>query len=198
VTGDSLDSGPRQRGDQRHDSEFTLRWTFERADLEDVFRAFFRPRIRLLMVTPIALVCGVMFALRPALSNVAFVGAVLVALAGVLLIATIPRWMALQGWRAHPRLQGGAMEATVSAAGVQIRSPGAANDCAWDVFQRVHETDRAFLLPLSKELTSSVILPKRAMANEATDIAALRAMFHRMIDGDSSTDGPRREAPLGS
>jgi hypothetical protein len=26
---------------------FTLRWTYERADLEDVFSAFCRPRIRL-------------------------------------------------------------------------------------------------------------------------------------------------------
>jgi hypothetical protein len=193
-----LDSTPRQPGDQRDDSVFTLRWTFERADLEDVFSAFFRPRIRLLMVTPIVLVCGVMLALRPAVSDFAVGGIVLATFAGVLLVATIPRWMALQGWRAYPRLQGGEMEATVSAAGVHIRSPGAVNDCAWDVFQRVHETDRAFLLPMSKELTSSVILPKRAMANEATDIAALRAMLHRMIDGDSSTAGPSREAPSGS
>jgi hypothetical protein len=177
---------------------FTLRWTFERADLEDVFSAFFRPRIRLIMMTPIALVCGIIFALRPTLSDSTLVVAVLAALAGMLLIATIPRWMALQAWRAHPRLQGGEMEATVSAAGVHIRSPGAVNDCAWDLFLRVHETDRAFLLPLSKELTSSVALPKRAMANGATDIAALRAMLYRMIDADSSTGRPSREAPLGS
>jgi hypothetical protein len=106
----------------------------------------------------------------------------------VLLIAVITRgmpWLMTRlAWHANKRLHGGDMEVTVSAAGLRVQSPGAVNESTWDVFQRVHETDRAFLLSFTKAVTSSVALPKRAVAAEA-DIAALRALLHRMISGEA-------------
>jgi hypothetical protein len=110
-------------------------------------------------------------------------GSVLAAvLLGLLLTETMPRLMGRQQWRANPRLHGG-MEVTVSATGVRAQSPGAAGECAWELFKQVHETDRAFLLSFSPRAWSPVlVLPKRAVTGQA-DVAALRALLHRMIGG---------------
>jgi YcxB-like protein len=175
----------------------TLRWTFERADLEDAVRgqpAFRRlRRLRRWLLLLVLLAC-VLFALRPTWAN----GRTLVLLLVVLLLLeTMPRLVAWLQWRANPQLHGAGMEVTVSATGMRVQSPGAVSDCAWEVFRQVHETDRAFLLSFSPKASSPVlVLPKRAVTGQA-DIAALGALLHRMIGGSkTSTSGrPSRGTP---
>jgi hypothetical protein len=86
------------------------------------------------------------------------------------------------------------MEVTVSATGMRVQSPGAVSDCAWEVFRQVLETDRAFLLSFSPKASSPVlVLPKRALTGQA-DVAALRALLHRMIGGSSKTSTSGRSS----
>ncbi len=194
---DSLESTPQEPAGGHDDAAFTMRWTFERADLEDAVRgqpAFRRlRRLRRWLLLLVLLAC-VLFAFRPTWPN----GRTLALLLLVLLLAeTMPRLMAWLQWRANPQLHRAEMGVTVSATGMRVQSPGAVSDCAWQVFRQVHETDRAFLLSFSPKASSPVlVLPKRAVTGQA-DLAALRALLHRMIGGSRpSTSGrPSRGAP---
>ena len=194
---DSLESTPQEPAGGRDDPAFTLRWTFERADLEDAvrgqpgFRRLRRLRRWLLLL---GLLACVLFAFRPTWSNGRTLAIVLLV---VVLLETMPRLMAWLQWRANPQLHGGGIEVTVSAVGVRVQSPGAVAECAWEVFRQVHETDRAFLLSFSPKAWSQVlVLPKRAVTGQA-DVAALGALLHRMIGGSkTSTSGrPSRGTP---
>jgi YcxB-like protein len=194
---DSLESTPQEPAGGHDDAAFTLRWTFECADLEDalrgqpVFRRLRRLRRWLLVL---ALLAGILTAFRPTWSNGRTLALMLLLL---LLFETMPRLVAWQQWRANPQLHGAEMGVTVSATGMRVHSPGAVSDCAWEVFRQVHETDRAFLLSFSPKASSPVlVLPKRALSGQA-DIAALGALLHRKIDGGkTSTSGrPSRGTP---
>ena len=194
---DSLESTPQEPAGGYEDAAFTLRWTFERADLEDAIRgqpAFRRlRRLRPWLLLLVLLVC-VLFGFRPTWSNGRTLALLLLVL---LLLETMPRLVAWLQWRANPQLHGARMEVTVSATGMRVQSPGAVSDCAWEVFRQVHETDRAFLLSFSPKASSPVlVLPKRAVTGQA-DIAALGAWLHRMIGGSkTSTSGrPSRGTP---
>ena len=186
---DSLESTPQEPAGRHDDALFTLRWTFERADLEDALRgqpAFRRLRRLRRWLLLLALLVGILFAFRPTWSNGRTLALVLLL---ALLFETMPRLVAWQGWRANPQLHGAEMEATVSAAGMRVHSPGAVSDCAWEVFRQVHETDRAFLLSFSPKASSPVlVLPKRALSRQG-DIAELGALLHRMIGGETSASG---------
>jgi len=194
---DSLESTPQEPTGGHDDAAFTLRWTFERADLEDAVRgqpAFRRlRRLRRWLLLLVLLAC-VLVAFRPTWSNGRTLALVLLVL---LLLETMPRLVAWQQWRANPQLHGAGMGVTVSATGMRVHSPGAVSDCAWEVFRQVHETDRAFLLSFSPKASSPVlVLPIRAVTGQA-DIAALGALLHRMIGGSkTSTSGrPSRGTP---
>jgi hypothetical protein len=195
---DSLESTPQEPTGGHDDAAFTLRWTFERADLEDAvrgqpgFRRLRRLRRWLLLL---ALLACVLVAFRPTWSNGRTLAIVLLVL---LLLETMPRLIAWLQWRANPQLHGAEMGVTVSATGMRVQSPGAVADCAWEVFRQVHETDRAFLLSSFSPKASSpvLVLPIRAVTGQA-DIAALGALLHRMIGGGkTSTSGrPSRGTP---
>jgi hypothetical protein len=191
-----LESTLQQPTDVPDDPVFTVHWIFERADLEDAFKAWpvFRRyrRWRRWLVALAVLVC-VSIASRPTWSDVGVLALVLLA---VLVLETTPRLMAWLGWRADPRLHGGEMEATVSAAGVRVEGPGAVSECAWEMFQQVYETDRAFLLSVTKALSSAIVLPKRAVTGQA-DIAGLRILLHRMVRGSSIPGKTSRGTPSG-
>lgn len=194
---DSLESTPQEPAGGHDDAAFTMRWTFERADLEDAVRgqpAFRRLRRLRRWLLLLALLACVLFAFRPTWPS----GRTLALLLLVLLLPeTMPRLMAWLQWRANPQLHRAEMGVTVSATGMRVQSPGAVSDCAWQVFRQVHETDRAFLLSFSPKASSPVlVLPKRAVTGQA-DLAALRALLHRMIGGSRpSTSGrPSRGAP---
>jgi YcxB-like protein len=184
---DSLESTPREPAGGHDDADFTLRWTFERADLEDAIRAqpaFRRMRRLRRWLLALILLVGVLLAFRPTWSDGRTLALLLVV---VLLTEGAPRLVAWQQWRANPQLHGGGMEATVSATGLRVQSPGAVSDYGWEAFRRVLETDRAFLLCFSPKASSPVlVLPKRALPGQA-DIAALRALLNRMIGGKTST-----------
>jgi hypothetical protein len=191
---DSLESTPQEPTGRQDDPAFTLRWTFQRADLQDAvrgqpaFRRLRRGRRRLLLA---ALLVCVLFAFRPTWLNGGLLAGLLL---GVLLLETMPRLMGWQQWRANPQLHGG-MEVTVSATGVRVQSPGAAGEYTWGVFRQVHETDRAFLLSFSPNAWSPVlVLPKRAVTGQA-DVAALRALLHRMVGGSSTAGRSSRRTP---
>lgn len=191
---DSLESTPQEPAGGHEDAPFTLRWIFERADLEDAIRgqpAFRRLRRLRRWMLPLVLLLCALFALRPTWSN----GRTLILpLLVVLLLVTMPRLVAWLQWRANPQLHGARMEVTVSASGLRVRSPGAVSDSAWEVFRRVHETDRAFLLGFSPKASSPVLLlPKRGLTGQA-DIAALGALLRRRIDGSrtATSGGPSR------
>jgi len=192
---DSLESTPQEPTGRHADPAFTLRWTFERADLEDAVRgqpAFRRLRRLRRWLLLLGLLACVLFAFRPTWSNGRTLAILLLV---VVLLETMPRLMAWLQWRASPQLHGGGMEVTVSATGVRVQSPGAVAECAWEVFRQVHETDRAFLLSFSPKAWSQVlVLPKRAVTGQA-DVAALRALLHRMIGGGSTPGRPRRGTP---
>ena len=194
---DWLESTPQEPAGGRDDAAFTLRWTFERADLEDAVRgqpAFRRLRRLRRWLLLLVLLAGVLFAFRPAWSTGRTLALLLLVL---VLLETMPRLMAWLQWRANPQLHGAEMGVTVSATGMRVQSPGAVSDCAWQVFRQVHETDRAFLLSFSPKASSPVlVLPKRAVTGQA-DIAALGALLHRMIGGSNpSTSGrPSRRTP---
>lgn len=170
---------------------FTLRWTYERADLRDAVMgqpAFKRQRRigrRLLLG---AVVACALLAFRPGWSNGALLAALLF---GALMVEVAPRLAAWQQWRANPQLHGEA-EATVSATGVRAQIPGAETDYGWEVFRQVHETRRALLLAFSAKSAGPVLmLPKRALTPPG-DVAALRDLVHRMIGGSAtSTPGTR-------
>jgi hypothetical protein len=194
---DSLESTPHEPPGGHEDAAFTLRWTFERADLEDAVRgqpAFRRlRRLRRWLLLLVLLAC-VLFAFRPTWSDGRTLALLLLVL---LLLETMPRLVAWLQWRANPQLHGAGMEVTVSATGMRVQSPGAVSDCAWEVFRQVHETDRAFLLSFSPKASSPVlVLPKRAVIGQA-DIAALGALLHRMIGGSktSASGRPSRGTP---
>ncbi len=187
---DSSESTPQEPASGHDDAAFALRWSFERADLEDALRgqpAFRRLRRLRRWLLLLALLACVLFAFRPTWSNGRTLAIVLLVL---LLLETMPRLVAWQQWRANPQLHGAGMEVTVSATGMRVQSPGAVSDCAWEVFRQVLETDRAFLLSFSPKAASPVlVLPKRALTGQA-DVAALRALLHRMIGGSkTSTSG---------
>lgn len=190
---DSLESTPQEPTGRHDDAAFTLRWTFERADLEDAVRgqpAFGRLRRLRRWLLLLGLFACVLFAFRPTWSNGRTLAILLLV---VVLLEIMPRLMAWLQWRASPRLHGGGMEVTVSATGVRVHSPGAVAECAWELFGQVHETDRAFLLSFSPTAWSQVlVLPKRAVTGQA-DVAALRALLYRMIGGGSTPGRPSRE-----
>ena len=181
---DSLESTPKELAGGDEDAAYTLRWTFERADLADAIRglpAFRRLRhVRRLLLLVVLLLC-VLFALRPTWSSGR---ALVLPLLVVVLLQTMPQLVAWLQWRANPQLHGALMEATVSATGLRVQHPGSVSDSAWEVFRRVHETDRAFLLGFSPKASGPVlVLPKRAVTGQA-EIAALGALLRRMIDGN--------------
>lgn len=194
---DSLESTPQEPAGGHEDAAFTLRWTFERADLEETVRGL--PALRRLRrlcrwLWPLVVLLGVLFALGPTWSNAR---SLILLLLVVLLLETMPQLVAWLQWRANPQLHGARMEVTVSASGLRVQSPGAVSDSAWEVFRQVHETDRAFLLGFSPKASSPVmLLPKRGLTEQA-DIAALSALLRRRIDGGktSTPSRPSRRTP---
>lgn len=165
------------------DAAFTLRWTFDRAELQDAVEAqsAFKRRFRLfrLLLLVAMIVLAVDFAVHPTWSSGGRLAGALVAL---LLIQALPWFSVRQQWRANPRLHG-EIEATVSYFGVRVRVPGSTTEHAWEAFRHLEESDRAFLLSFSPKAGSPfVALPKRALSGEA-EVAALRDLLHRKIGG---------------
>jgi hypothetical protein len=179
---DSLRSTPEEPTGRHDGPAFTLRWIFERADLQDAvmrqpaFRRQNRQGRWLLLAAPFACV---LFAFRPTWLNGGLLAGLLL---GALALKAAPLLTASQQLRGNPQLHG-EIEATVSAVGVRVHVPGAATEYAWEAFRRVVETDRAFLLSFALNAKGPfLVLPKRALTGQA-DVAALRDLLDRMIRG---------------
>jgi hypothetical protein len=167
---------------------FTLRWTYEQADLRDAIRGrrTARRQRRLVLVgLAVVLVCVALVAALDATTEgsvgfwryAQFVG---LGLLLVLLVEGTPRLVAWSQWRGSPVLRG-EWEAVVSAAGVHMRGRMTEGDHAWSAFQQLDETERAFLLAYSaKSQAPIVLLPKRALADPA-DVDALRELLRGRI-----------------
>jgi YcxB-like protein len=163
------------------DVAFTLHWTFDRAELREAMTAqgSFQRRFRLLrLVVLVALVLAALsFAIHPTWRGG---DALAVVFAAMLLIQALPWITVRQQWRANPKLHG-EIEAIVTNLGVRVRVPGSSTEHTWEAFQKVDESDRAFLLSFSPRAGSPfLVLPKRALAGEA-EVAALRDLLHRKI-----------------
>jgi hypothetical protein len=178
-----LRSTPGEATGEHGHPAFALRWTYERADLQDavlrqaVYRRYRRQAARWLSLAAMA-VC-VLFAFRPTWLHGGLLAGLLL---GTLAVKTGPRLTASQQLRGNPQLHG-EIEATVSAAGVRLHVPGAATEYAWAAFRQVDETDRTFLLSFSPNAQGPfLVLPKRALTDQ-TDVPALRDMLHHMIRG---------------
>ncbi|HEX6678095.1 MAG TPA: YcxB family protein [Actinomycetes bacterium] len=160
---------------------FTLRWTFDRGELQEAVGAqgsFKRRLLRIRVLFLVTLVLAALsFALHPTVAGFEAMAGVLLAM---LLIQALPWISVRQQWRANPRLQS-EIEATVTNLGVRVRVPGSTTEHSWDAFQKVAETDRVFLLSFTPKAGSPFLaLPKRALAGEA-EVAALRDLLRRKI-----------------
>ena len=167
------------------DPAFTLRWTFDRTELQEAVEAqgAFKRRLRLfrLLILVALFFLALDFALHPTWSGG---GRMAGALVGLLLVQALPWFSVRQQWRANPRLHD-EIEATVTDLGVRIRVPGSTTEHTWEAFRKVDESDRAFLLSFSAKSGSPfVALPKRALRDQA-EVAALRNLLHRRIGASS-------------
>jgi hypothetical protein len=169
---------------------FTLRWTFEQADLRDALtgrRTARRQRRRMRVVLLVLLVLVALAALLDATTGEtmqlgSYARILGLALLTWAMVEGMPRLQAWLQWRGTPLLHGD-WEAVMSAAGVRVRGQVTTTEHAWPAFQQVDETKRSFLLAYSAKAQGPVVvLPKRALTNPA-DIVAVRHLLHRMIAG---------------
>jgi hypothetical protein len=173
---DSLESTGRHAG-----AAFRFRWTFQRDELREAVESRVTSKGALRVARVLFLVALVALAIRFAVHPTWSGGAWLIlGPAGLFLLKALPGLQVRQQWRANPLLRH-EVEFTVSAAGVRVRTPTTTTDYSWEVFQKVDETDRFFLLSFSPRAASPfLLLPKGALRNQL-ELAMLRDLLHRKV-----------------